>query len=168
MTAMSVTKSAVLALAAALALTLAGCGNNSESSGTPTTNGSAAANKQISVYLLPKQKGIPYFETCSQGAFEAAKELGVVAEVEPTAMVYYELGRAVARVGRVDEAILHYQRALALNPNACEVHNNLGSALARMGRFDDSIEHYKESLRLCPDHERVRENLAKVEEMAKP
>ncbi len=32
--------------------------------------------KSLHIYLLPKVKGIPYFETCAKGAAEAAKELG--------------------------------------------------------------------------------------------
>src|SRR5215475_2564706 len=36
----------------------------------------AAPAKKLHIYLLPKVKGIPYFETCAKGAQEAAKELG--------------------------------------------------------------------------------------------
>ena len=35
-----------------------------------------AADKKVTIYLLPKIKGVPYFETCAKGAAEAAKELG--------------------------------------------------------------------------------------------
>jgi len=38
----------------------------------------AAQTKNITVCLLPKKKGLPYFTTCAQGAEEAAKELGHV------------------------------------------------------------------------------------------
>ncbi len=34
--------------------------------------------KKITVCLLPKKKGVPYFTTCAKGAEEAAKELGDV------------------------------------------------------------------------------------------
>lgn len=37
-----------------------------------------AQNKKITVCILPKKKGVPYFTTCSKGAEEAAKELGHV------------------------------------------------------------------------------------------
>ena len=36
------------------------------------------AKKKITVCLLPKKKGLPYFTSCSKGAQEAAKELGNV------------------------------------------------------------------------------------------
>jgi ABC-type sugar transport system substrate-binding protein len=35
-------------------------------------------DKKISVALLPKKKGVPYFTSCAEGAQEAAKELGNV------------------------------------------------------------------------------------------
>ena len=38
----------------------------------------AAPGKKLTICLLPKKKGVPYFTTCSKGAEEAAKELGNV------------------------------------------------------------------------------------------
>jgi ABC-type sugar transport system substrate-binding protein len=70
------------AVVAAVGVGLAGCGDDSGTGGTATTGtaggGGGAGGKQVSVYLLPKVKGVPYFETCYQGAQEAEKELGDV------------------------------------------------------------------------------------------
>jgi ABC-type sugar transport system substrate-binding protein len=61
-----------------IALLITGC----ERSDTSTTGGGGAATqssgKKITVAMLPKKKGIPYFTTCAAGAEEAAKELGNV------------------------------------------------------------------------------------------
>jgi rhamnose transport system substrate-binding protein len=38
----------------------------------------ASGGKRVSVYLLPKKKGIAYFTSCADGAQQAAKELGDV------------------------------------------------------------------------------------------
>jgi len=47
---------------------------------TPTPAGSQpavkAATDRITVCLLPKKKGLPYFSSCAEGALEAAKQLG--------------------------------------------------------------------------------------------
>ena len=40
--------------------------------------GATARDKKITICLLPKKKGVPYFTTCAKGAEEAAKELGNV------------------------------------------------------------------------------------------
>ena len=89
----------------ALAMVLAGCGSgggsgNGGGAGQPGgkvgddsankgSGGSAVVptakpthivspSKRISVYLLPKQKGVPYFESCAEGAQQAAREIGTV------------------------------------------------------------------------------------------
>ena len=49
----------------------AGCGPH-------TTSSTSAGGKRVSVYLLPKKKGIAYFTSCADGAQQAAKELGDV------------------------------------------------------------------------------------------
>ena len=60
-------------------MVVSGCGNdnNAPAGGAGAAGGGAAPpGQKISVYLLPKVKGIGYFETCAKGAQEAAKELG--------------------------------------------------------------------------------------------
>ena len=64
---------------------LAGCGshNDGSSSGGSASGGSASSGaggggKKITVYLLPKKKGLAYFSSCADGAQQAAKELGDV------------------------------------------------------------------------------------------
>ena len=55
----------------------AGCSPHSTT--TPNSTPSATAGgKRVSVYLLPKKKGIAYFSSCADGAQQAAKELGDV------------------------------------------------------------------------------------------
>jgi len=64
---------------AAVVLCLWGCGGNeTETSSAPNSGGAVAAEEQITVSLLPKKKGVPYFSSCAEGAQEAAKELGNV------------------------------------------------------------------------------------------
>jgi rhamnose transport system substrate-binding protein len=64
----------------AASLALGACGGGNENNAAPKAGGGtgAAAGNKITMYLLPKTKGNPYFETCAQGAEEAAKELGDV------------------------------------------------------------------------------------------
>ena len=50
---------------------LAGCGpHNAASPGTSSsgTTPTASSGKRVSVYLLPKKKGIAYFSSCADGA----------------------------------------------------------------------------------------------------
>jgi rhamnose ABC transporter rhamnose-binding protein len=58
---------------------VAGCNSKSDSTtGTNGGGGGGAGGKKLTICMLPKQTGIPYFTTCSVGAQEAAKELGDV------------------------------------------------------------------------------------------
>ena len=73
---------AFAASAAALAALTAGCtpksGGDTSATTSGTTKSVGAGGKRISVYLLPKKKGVPYFTSCDTGAEAAAKDLGDV------------------------------------------------------------------------------------------
>ena len=77
----TITRALPLLLLAGAILT-AGCGpHNAASSGGNSPGVAAPAvsgGKRVSVYLLPKKKGIAYFTSCADGAQQAAKELGDV------------------------------------------------------------------------------------------
>jgi tetratricopeptide (TPR) repeat protein len=53
-------------------------------------------------------------------------------------------------MGRADEAIVHYQRALQLRPAVALVHLNFGLTLAGQGKFDEATAHFAEAIRLRP------------------
>ncbi|MCX7801327.1 MAG: substrate-binding domain-containing protein [Fimbriimonadales bacterium] len=63
------------ALTAAL-LGIGGCGGPQQAE-QPAEPKTETRKGRITVCLLPKQKGIPYFTSCAEGAQEAAKELDV-------------------------------------------------------------------------------------------
>ena len=49
---------------------------------------------------------------------------------------------------RIDEAIVHFLKALQIKPDNAEAHNNLGFALAGRGRIDEAIAPLPESFGL--------------------
>jgi len=97
-----------LTLAAAIALcTAAGSGS------LPTPTPSA---KKLTICLLPKKKGVPYFTTCAKGAEEAAKELGDTLIYDgPTD------GSPEKAASMVDRWILQGVDVIAVSPNDPEV-----------------------------------------------
>ena len=72
------------------------------------------------------------------------------------------LGIALAELGRLPEAIEHYQEAVRLKPDYASAHNNLGLALAGVGRLPEAIEHYRKAVRSNPDEASAHANLAMV------
>lgn len=69
------------------------------------------------------------------------------------------------RMGRRDEARAHYERALALDPESPDAHNNLGIALAQSGRLAEAVPEFEAALRLNPGHVNARRNLDQVMRM---
>ena len=45
------------------------------------------------------------------------------------ALAHYNLGRVLAGKGQFDDAIAEYRKAIELDPNYADAHNNLGVAL---------------------------------------
>ena len=69
------------------------------------------------------------------------------------------LGVALARAGRLGEAVDHYHVALRIKPYQAEVYNNLGNALEAQGNVDEAIRRYTEALRIEPDNAKAHNNL---------
>jgi Flp pilus assembly protein TadD len=69
------------------------------------------------------------------------------------------LGLAYYGLGRLDEAIGEYKKALRLQPNHANAHNNLGLAYDSLGRTDEAIEELMLALRITPDIPEAHNNL---------
>ncbi len=74
-------------------------------------------------------------------------------------VVYNNLGNALLRSGKVDEAIAQYQTALQIEPYYAESYNNLGFAFLQQGRLDEAIAEYQTALRIKPDYANAHFNL---------
>ncbi len=71
----------------------------------------------------------------------------------------YNLGNALYRQGRFDEAANAYQESLQKNPRLEDGWYNLGNALFRQDRFKDAIRAYQGALSLDPDDSDAKHNL---------
>ena len=63
---------------------------------------------------------------------------------------HYNIGLAKWALGQRTEAIAHWERALALNPDFAQAHMNLGNALREDGRTTESVMHLRRALQLQP------------------
>ena len=70
------------------------------------------------------------------------------------------LGNALFQKGQVAEAIAHYQKALAIQPDHAKAHYNLGNALAGQSKLDEAIVEFQKALAIQPDQPEVLNNLA--------
>ncbi|MBW2109288.1 MAG: tetratricopeptide repeat protein [Deltaproteobacteria bacterium] len=72
---------------------------------------------------------------------------------------YNNLGLALYKQGRIDEARHCYQKALQLNPRYPQAHNNLGAVLVAKGELDKAVAHYLQALQIRPHDAEVYNNL---------
>jgi adenylate cyclase len=68
----------------------------------------------------------------------------------PPGMVFRWMGSAYAAVGRLDEALRTYQKALAVNPTDIFTHLGLAMVYVELGREEEARGEAKEVLRLHP------------------
>ncbi|HEX3624652.1 MAG TPA: tetratricopeptide repeat protein [Verrucomicrobiae bacterium] len=74
-------------------------------------------------------------------------------------LAHHNLGIALFKQGRIDEAISQYRDALHLEPANSEAHYDLGAALAVTGDTDSAILELQKSIQLNPDYAAARVNL---------
>ena len=74
-------------------------------------------------------------------------------------LAHNNLGDALAREGKLEEATGHFAESVRLEPSNPDAHYNLGVALHRQGRPAEATLHYREALRLAPDYPNAHNNL---------
>ena len=57
--------------------------------------------------------------------------------------VQYQAGLAADLVGRTDEAMFHYLKAIEIQPDAALAHGNLAVGLEKKGRMVEAVSHYR-------------------------
>jgi tetratricopeptide (TPR) repeat protein len=75
---------------------------------------------------------------------------------------YQNLGTALLTVGRVDEAIIQYQKALKISPRFALADNNLGSALVKKGKVDEAVSLFQKALKIDPDYPDAHVSLGNI------
>ncbi len=72
------------------------------------------------------------------------------------------LAVALLAQNRVDDAVVLFQRALAIAPDHAEAHNNLGNIFREQGKFDQAMMHYNRAIASRPDYHEAHYNRAEV------
>jgi protein O-mannosyl-transferase len=85
-----------------------------------------------------------------------------VAKAPQSALVRNNYGRALANLGRQDEAIAQYREGLRLAPGDARTWAKLGNALAEQGKLAEAVDAYRAALRHEPTDEKTHNNLARV------
>jgi tetratricopeptide (TPR) repeat protein len=89
--------------------------------------------------------------------FQKALDLG-----PETAEFHTNLGIALAKSGRLPDAIPQFERAQALSPDAVDARYYLGKALVMSGRGAEGLAYWKQALSKDPDNLHVLNDFAWV------
>ena len=67
-------------------------------------------------------------------------------------VAHNNLGAALARQGKLEDAIPHFIAALQISPSYERAHFNLGLARDKQGKIDEAIVHFSKALEIKPDY----------------
>jgi Flp pilus assembly protein TadD len=89
----------------------------------------------------------------SDGNFASALEQyqAAIAKNPDDAEALSNLGQVLVRLGKVEEAIPYFDRAIGLIPNRWAYHFNRARALGILGRMEEAVNGYREAQRLFPN-----------------
>lgn len=78
----------------------------------------------------------------------ALEEYTLATEIDPAfAVAYNGLGLVHAALGQDSQAEQNFRRAIQLDPNNSEAHNNYGNFLCARNRIDESIKEFMEAIK---------------------
>jgi len=69
------------------------------------------------------------------------------------------LGAALKKIGRISESLVASQKAVEINPQDIEAHNNLGNTLQELGKLEEAEASYRQAIVLKPDFAVAHNNL---------
>jgi predicted O-linked N-acetylglucosamine transferase (SPINDLY family) len=104
---------------------------------------------------------IKLFSNCE---YEASLEyLSKVTRDFPKEKILFNIrGACYAALGAFDDAILSYEKALAIDPNYYKVYFNLGSLYEEIGKLDDAIKNYNCALSINSLYFEALNNLGNI------
>jgi len=72
------------------------------------------------------------------------------------------LGAVFNQTGKLNEALIACQKAVILEPNKAEAHNNLGNTLLKLDRLEEAEESCRQAIALEPKNELAQNNLGQI------
>ena len=75
-----------------------------------------------------------------------------------------QFGVRMAKMNLWREAMFRFRRAIEIDPNDAEAHNNLAVALEANGDFDAALKEYREAMRLDRSNQHIQKNYSRFVE----
>ena len=94
---------------------------------------------------------------------DALEAMAMAVQCLPTdGVALLNLGNALGRAGRIEEAASAYRRALLVQPEFAEAHNNLGDVQLELGQLAEALASLRRAVAIRPDFAQAHANLGKV------
>ena len=93
---------------------------------------------------------------------EAQKLYEKLLTIQPHAHAYYNLGTIFQKQEKLEEAIVMYEKAIALHLEHANVYYNLGVILKEQNRLDEAIVLYEKAIVLNPNHANSYTNFGNI------
>ena len=89
----------------------------------------------------------------SAGQFQnTLSVIATLSKVYPNVSLLFSIsGACYQSLGQLHMAVMHYEKALAIEPELVETHSNLGTALKELGQLNAAINYYENALKIKPD-----------------
>ena len=119
------------------------------------------AKSRTSIGAARKEEIDALIALMTAGRFEQAEEQAKAAQkANPkVALIADILASAQVRLGKTDEAIANFKKAVALDPNYAEARNNYGRLLLELGRVEEAVVEIRKALKLAPGLALAHQNL---------
>jgi len=78
---------------------------------------------------------------------------------ENNAIAHNGFGFALLEQGKPEDALVHYRKAIQIEPDYSDGHCNLGYLLMKQGKIQDAVKHFRRALELRKSNKKARDNL---------
>jgi putative glycosyltransferase (TIGR04372 family) len=114
----------------------------------------AAASFQRAVALQPKfadaYRNLGNTFVALERFADAAAAFQRAAKLNPIADLHYNLGYALQKLGKLDEAILSFRQAIALKADFANAHRDLGQSLHALGEIEAATNALQRAVAIAP------------------
>ncbi len=76
--------------------------------------------------------------------------------------LFFQLGRASKEVGKLEEAITYYQKALSHRGNIAEILNTIGECYLELGNNNQALRAWEKSLEINPKQEKIEKMIKQL------
>jgi len=118
--------------------------------------------KIVNINLVPSVAKAKYSRSIKGGNTRLADSTQYAQQVPKQARKEFDKGVRSDKVGKTDDAIGYYQKAIKLAPEFYEARNNLGSDLLGKSRFPDAQQQFEQVIKVNPSDAAAYFNLANL------